>query len=198
MKEKKTTVFIPGGYKPPHGGHYNLIKWYSELEFVDEVYVYVSKKKREEIGIMESISIFNVFSFNHKVKIKIAETNSAMRDAYEYILNLPEDCDEHFAMGSSNKSEKDNNRSIDFRKNIEKYKIQPSKDGRFAPSDIFICNIPCKESVLYRGRNDEYDGKPISATVLRQDIKNENFELFKTNYKDLSDNQLRDIYNILV
>ena len=45
------TVLIPGGFKPPHKGHYDYIKFYLDNPDVNEVRLYIGSKAREQISI---------------------------------------------------------------------------------------------------------------------------------------------------
>lgn len=64
-----------------------------------------------------------------------------------------------------------------------------------------------QDPMVYRGRDDEYEGKEFSATALRKDILNQDLKNFKTNYPnkevdqktdlDLSDEEIKKIYSLL-
>mgnify|MGYP002682550976 CR=1 FL=1 len=46
---EKVTVLYPGGFKPPHGGHIDLIRKYAELPEVKEIWVLVGPGVRDGI-----------------------------------------------------------------------------------------------------------------------------------------------------
>ena len=52
---EKVTVLYPGGFKPPHGGHIDLIKKYAELPEVKEIWVLVGPGVRD--GIVQSQAV---------------------------------------------------------------------------------------------------------------------------------------------
>ena len=50
-------ALLPGGFKPPHLGHYNMAKYLAD--FADNVIVRIGSKEREGIGRELALEIFN-------------------------------------------------------------------------------------------------------------------------------------------
>ena len=40
-------ALLPGGFKPPHAGHYNMAKWLSANTGADKTIIFVGPKERE-------------------------------------------------------------------------------------------------------------------------------------------------------
>lgn len=65
--DKKITVVIPGGFKPPHRGHVEMINHFAKLPNVDEVIVFTGTKPRESadgsvvVTKDKAIQLFNLF-----------------------------------------------------------------------------------------------------------------------------------------
>lgn len=90
----KKLVLIPGSFKPPHKGHYEMIKFYSEMVGDDgEVKVFVSDPKTKkhlrldcfgrEIPAIKSISILKTFCKTLKNVEVIMSQMSPVTDCYE-------------------------------------------------------------------------------------------------------------------
>lgn len=59
------TALIPGSFKPPHYGHYMLVKKLLDDESIDKIYIIISSKPREngekEITAKESEDIWKIY-----------------------------------------------------------------------------------------------------------------------------------------
>jgi ATP sulfurylase len=53
-------ALLPGGFKPPHLGHYNMAKYLAA--FADNVIVRIGSKEREGIGPELALEIFNFYT----------------------------------------------------------------------------------------------------------------------------------------
>ena len=59
-EEKKLLVLLPGGYKPPTKGHYEMIKYYNDQPNVEKVLVLNWPRSREIIlVVMHAMKVFN-------------------------------------------------------------------------------------------------------------------------------------------
>jgi nicotinic acid mononucleotide adenylyltransferase len=56
--EEGITVMLPGGFKPPHEGHYQLAKGYADMPQVKEVVILIGPKDRDGITIEDSEKIW--------------------------------------------------------------------------------------------------------------------------------------------
>ena len=89
----KTIAIIPGAFKPPHRGHLDMVKYYSEI--ADEVTVLISKLSREtprgkKITSEDSISIWNLYfdaAGIENARATASEHASPVRAAYEFVEN---------------------------------------------------------------------------------------------------------------
>jgi len=86
---------VPGGFKPPHIGHYLGVKYLSDFPNIDEVRVVISPKSRFdslrqiEITEQKSAKIWKIFTQNDpKVKILISKVTSPVRDVYDMMSEM--------------------------------------------------------------------------------------------------------------
>ena len=192
-----TIVLLPGGFKPPHMGHVQLAKAYAEAPNVDEVRVLVGPSEREGINRDQSIAALNLLLKDPKIKVVPTEYESPMQAAFETILNLPKDDKSTYALAASSKGG-DFDRINMFAKTIEQYKTKPTKDGRTAPKGIKI-DDSIKVDVApmsYKGRTDEKDGEGISASIMRQDLRNGDRKNFATNYPGVDSKTVDKLFDM--
>jgi hypothetical protein len=97
LKEAKAQsgiVFYPGGFKPPHKGHFNTVQYLSSLPQITQVIIVISSKESDGITALMSKKIWQIFLAsqpNNKVKFKISTTESPVKDLFDYFdgdLNL--------------------------------------------------------------------------------------------------------------
>lgn len=91
---RKTVVLLPGSFKPPHKGHFNLIKQLSEKEGVDKVIVLISvpvAKVRSDITGEQAKEIFEIYATSEDlgsdVEFVVSPTPSSVGAAYGFIQN---------------------------------------------------------------------------------------------------------------
>ena len=172
-EEKKLLVLLPGGYKPPTKGHYEMIKYYNDQPSVGKVLVLIGPGERDNIGRDASVKVFNLYGLHDLDKVSVEETeyNSPMRAAYEFLISDPrreEYKDLIFSVGASDKLDKkgvpDFERAKIF---VEYYKNNPDK----LPEGFETGEPPCCPAV---------GGEvPLSATNLRKAIANDDTESIK-------------------
>ena len=79
-------ALLPGGFKPPHAGHYNMAKWLAANTDADTVLVKVGAKEREGITREMSLKLWNLYTQkDNNIKIKASESPSPVRDVYDFI-----------------------------------------------------------------------------------------------------------------
>ena len=82
-------ALLPGGFKPPHLGHYNMAKYLAD--FADKVIIRIGQKEREGIGkelALEIWSFYKEFDPNPQAKkliISVAQSPSPVRDVYDFV-----------------------------------------------------------------------------------------------------------------
>ena len=82
-------ALLPGGFKPPHLGHYNMAKYLAD--FADKVIIRIGQKEREGIGkelALEIWSFYKEFDPDPRAKkliISVAQSPSPVRDVYDFV-----------------------------------------------------------------------------------------------------------------
>ena len=186
---EKVTVLYPGGFKPPHGGHIDLIKKYAELDDVKEVWVLVGPGVRDGIVQSQAVEMLEKLTEDmKKVVVQGVPWPSPVLAAYKIIQEADKGS---YTLAASSKEEENAKRITDFA-----WKHSP--EGKFYKEGIDIVQLSVNiEPLLFQGRSDEHNGEPISATVLRQDLVEGNLENFMTGYPDSTEEQISFIWDIL-
>ena len=186
--ETGITVLLPGGFKPPHGGHLELALTYSKLPNVSEVKILVGPKEREGITREQSIVVWNellIGARNITVQ-KVAEDNPLLA-AYKYIETAEPGT---YALAASSKGE-------DYER-VKKFVQGHAKKGPYYKKNINVVELSANTRPLtYTGRKDGLNGKGVSASVLRKDLAAKKYDNFKTNYPGTSEDILKSVYSIL-
>ena len=82
-------ALLPGGFKPPHLGHYNMAKYLAD--FADNVIIRIGQKEREGIRKELALEIWNYYkefdpdSRSGKLVISVAQSPSPVRDVYDFV-----------------------------------------------------------------------------------------------------------------
>lgn len=78
------TVLIAGGFKPPHKGHYDMIKFYLDMDDVKEVILFCGDKKRDEYTLEQSEAVFEAYGLldHPKLTYKRATVRNGKKGAY--------------------------------------------------------------------------------------------------------------------
>ncbi len=196
--QEGTIVLFPGGFKPPHGGHFELAKRYAAQATVGQVIILVGPEPREGITREQSIAIWReLIKSEPKILIQQTEVNSPLAAAYKYIETAKPGT---YALAASSKGE-DYARVKGFVKGHE-------QGGKYAREGVFVRELPLDAApILYKNRSPKAakyapgkseNGKGISASVLRADLKNDDKEAFATNYPNVADKAVTDkIFDIL-
>ena len=88
-EDNKTIAIFPGAFKPPHIGHYKVVKQLSTL--ADEVIVLISPNSRDGVSAEESFAVWQLYApfLDSNVSFKIA-AESPVSEAYDVIKNNPD------------------------------------------------------------------------------------------------------------
>jgi len=97
----KYKVLIAGGFKPPHKGHHDFIKFYLDNPDVEEVILFCGEKKRDSISLEATEAVLSAYGLMEHPKLtykratrqtgrKGAFTNP-LKDCYDWADNNP-DC----------------------------------------------------------------------------------------------------------
>jgi hypothetical protein len=187
----KITVLFPGGFKPLTGAHLALAQRYAEHPEVNQVILLIGPKERDGITRDKTIEMFELLNSNPKIKIQPTEFNSPIMAAYEYLFALPEDSTGRFAMAASSKGD-DYVRTKDFVPNVDKYITIGDKTGRKMPAGIDATELSINVDPLAYSNST-----PISATVVRQSLMNNDYETFRASYPQYEDAYVKNAWQIL-
>ena len=143
-------ALLPGGFKPPHAGHYNMAKWLANNTDADTVVIKVGAKERDGITREISLKLWNLYRLSDpdspRIAILPSNSNSPVTDVYDFIeKEAPEGSIVYLGMGEKDATSK---RFANIGKFAEpkdiKFKITlvPPQDGGISGSDMrdFIKN----------------------------------------------------------
>jgi cytidyltransferase-like protein len=88
-QDQKTIAIFPGAFKPPHKGHFSVVKDLADQ--ADEVVVLISPKSREGISAEESFAAWELYDtlLPDNVSFKIA-AESPISETYDVVKNNPD------------------------------------------------------------------------------------------------------------
>ena len=191
-------VLYPGGFKPPHAGHFELAKRYADDPAVSKVIMLIGPKERKSgdgsvtITKENAIHILNEYYIPHLGdKVTVMDTpggeENPMRAAFKWVEEKAK-FGETYALAAS---DKDPGRAKDF------YEGHCHPEGKYCKEGVDIAVHPVETSpIMYSDRTDEEDGV-ISATVMRDDLAKGDKENFITNLPERVQEQGDEIFNYL-
>lgn len=186
--ESGITVLLPGGFKPPHGGHLDLAKRYASQPNVSQVLILIGPKEREGITRDQSMAVWKLLlaGIANVKTLGVTEDNPLVA-AYKYIETAKPGT---YALAASNKGE-------DYVR-VKKFVDGHAIGAKYNKNGVNVVELPLDtRPMYYKGRTDDLNGKGISASVLRKDIATNNYQNFKTNYPGQPDNTTNAIFNLL-
>ena len=97
-------ALLPGGFKPPHAGHYNMAKWLAANTDADSIVIKIGSKERDGITRDISLKLWDLYrkadEDSGKLVIVPSEQNSPVRDVYDFIeQDAPEGSTVYLGMG---------------------------------------------------------------------------------------------------
>ena len=165
-------ALLPGGFKPPHAGHYAVAKFLSQKSGA-EVLVRVGAKERDNVTQNMSIKIWNIYG----VKAEPASSDSPIADVFKYVEEKATQEDTIY-VGTG---EKDFPRF----KVLTDPSFKPENYKKYNPKGVKVIEIPIPPQA-----------GGVSGTKMREFIKNDQKDLFQ---KFLPDNVDKDkIWNIVL
>jgi hypothetical protein len=181
-------VLMPGGFKPPHGGHLDLAKRYASQPNVSQVEILIGPKEREGITREQSVQVWKalLIGIPNIIVTSVAEDNPLVA-AYKYIEKAKPGT---YALAASNKGE-------DYER-VKKFVQGHAEGAKYNRKGVNVVELPLNASpLLYKGRKDNLNGKGISASTLRADIKAKNYSNFATNYPGTTITTRQSVFKIL-
>ena len=191
-------VLYPGGFKPPHAGHFELAKRYADDPAVSKVIMLIGPKERKSgdgsvtITKENAIHILNEYYIPHLGdKVTVMDTpdgeENPMRAAFKWVEEKAK-FGETYALATS---DKDPERAKDF------YEGHCHPEGKYCKEGVDIAIHPVETSpIMYSDRADGEDGV-ISATVMRDDLAKGDKENFITNLPERVQDQGDKIFDYL-
>jgi len=194
LEDKKFLVLIPGGFKPPHLGHYNLVKSYLDHPSVERVAIVIGDLERTDtsdqisIGFDESVRTWKEYGVTEGPNVTFVRARkrlnkqgqnyeNPMADAYDIVQEIePSElkaANMVVALGASTKGG-DYERAVKFAKSH-----QPG--SKYYRDGLTVTEPPVKvraEDNAYPA-GSKHAGKPISATYMRDAIAQNDLEEFK-------------------
>ena len=192
-------ALFPGGFKPPHAGHFELAKRYAEDPQVSKVLMLlgpaIRTSKDGSIKITKESSIHVISEFYKQYlgdKVTIVDSpageENPMRAAFKWIEEKAQP-GETYTLAASNKDPK---RAIMF---AEGHKCP---DGKYCKDGVqVVLHTVDTQALVYSGRTDGLNGKPISASVMREDLANGDKQNFATNLPAAVADYIDEIFDFL-
>jgi len=211
-EDKKYLVIIPGGFKPPHLGHYNLVKAYLDHPSVERVAIVIGDSQRTDskgdisIGYDESVRTWKEYGISEGPNVTLIRARkrqnkkgedyeNPMADAYDLVQEInPNELKEAnmvVAMGASTKGG-DYDRAIKFAQSH-----QPG--SRYYREGVTVTEPPVKvsaEDYTYP-EGSKYAGMPISATYMREAIADGNLKEFSYHIPKVARKSEKKLENLM-
>ena len=106
-------ALLPGGFKPPHAGHYNAAKWLAKNTDADSVIIKVGSGVRGGISREMSLQLWNLYRTTdkdplaNKISVLPSESPSPVRDVYDFVeKEAPEGSEIYLGLGEKDASDK--------------------------------------------------------------------------------------------
>jgi hypothetical protein len=211
-EDKKYLVIIPGGFKPPHLGHYNLVKSYLNHPSVERVAIVIGDSQRTDsqnrisVGFDEAVRTWNEYGISEGSDVTLIRARkrqnkkgedyeNPMADAYDLIQEInPQELKDGnmvVAMGASTKGG-DYERAVKFAKSH-----QPG--SRYYREGVTVTEPPIKvraEDYSYP-EGSKYAGKPISATYMREAIAQGDLKEFSYHIPEIARKSEKSLENLM-
>ena len=214
-EDKKYLVIIPGGFKPPHLGHYNLIKAYLDHPSVERIAIIIGDLERTDsegrisVGYDEAVRTWKEYGISEGSNVTLVRARkrqnkkgedyeNPMADAYDLVQEIDprelKQANMAIAMGASTKGG-DYERAVKFAQSH-----QPG--SQYYREGIEVTEPPVKvaaEDYVYP-QGSRHAGEPISATYMREAIAEGDLQEFSYHIPEVarkSDNDLGNLMNDL-
>jgi hypothetical protein len=174
-ENSKIVALYGGGFKPPIGGHFEVVKEaLKQYPEIDELIVLVGNKERNGISQSEAILIWEIYKNYLSPKINIQPSNSPIGDIYRFAKDNPQDTI-YWVIGKREGADDDDKDIIDRSKEL---KNNPGKYNNLS------LKIITTQDESMRGRNARIAAKkgkayfiPFLPNILSKEDKNNIFDL---------------------
>ena len=194
------TAIFPGGFKPPHKGHFEIAKDYVNDSSVDTVKILLGPIKRQIkdgsiiVGEEESRKIWEHYYLPEltlgKIELISMSHPNPMVQAFDYVQeNAVEG--EIIALVSSQKDSKDAKRALEFANKHEE------DSGKYYRPGVSVVYHPSDTIAHYQDRTDNKNDHPISASTMREDAAKGDIVNFTANLPEEVQKHAADILNII-
>ena len=183
---EKCFVLFPGKFKPVHSGHIALMeKYINSVDYDVELTIVISKMSKEGLDPNTSKWFLDkIYAKNPKVHVIVSPDPSPITAVYN-MTGQKEFGDGIYAMGTSAKGG-DIKRAEDF---VKKF----AEGQKYYTQGVEVIFFPVNpEPLMYTGRTDMYAEAPVSSTIVRMDIRNDDFDSFRTAYIPMLESGLVD------
>lgn len=183
-------LFFPGSFSPFTDGHYGIIERYiraakSARKPLDRIFIVMSSKDREGIRTEDVLGFVRKVYEGNDAVVPMTVSGSPITAVYR-MLNILAGKDAEFEVALV-RSEKDGDDiSSEFRKHIEDDK---KRFTNITPLELEVSDEP----LLYKTRNDDMDNKPVSASTVRDDLRNNDFRKFVSSYRRILKSESNNI-----
>ena len=95
LKEASPDVgpcFYPGKFKPPHKGHFEAAKYLASQNYINKVYVIISKVTKFGITPEDSLYIWQEYlkaEPNPKIQVSISKESTPIKDIFAFMAEYP-------------------------------------------------------------------------------------------------------------
>jgi hypothetical protein len=190
IENKGIVVLYPGSMKPMHGGHLDLIKRYADNELVKNIKILVGPGVRNGVDQAKATKIVEILIKDiSNVEVEPVKWPSPVLTAYKEIESAEPG---YYALLASTKGD-DYERARNF-------VIKHGPNGKYSREKdrVYVIELPLDvEPLSFSSRDDEHNGQPISASVLRNDIVNDDFKNFSAGYPETNEKDIRFIWDEL-
>lgn len=192
LNKNNIIILYPGSFKPMQGGHLDLIKKYAKNDFVKTIKVLVGPGVRN--GIDQDLAYNIALTLTKdipKVQIEKSKWPSPILASYKEIEEATPGV---YALAASTKGD-DYKRVVNFTENHK----QGGKYFETLPDGVEVIEMPINAEPKHfsKSRKDAFNDTPISASIIRKDVMDNNFENFKTGYPESNDKEIKMVWDLL-
>lgn len=161
----KTVALVPGSFKPAHWGHYDMIKWYSEI--ADDVIVVLAEPKKPRVskgGIVIHAEVAKKILEIYCEKLKNVKVELVKGSPVTWCIEYAESMEEPtaFYFGCSSKGE-DGNRAEILRNNISDRHTVIVDDSVFIAPDKAISSTDFRNALDTKEDIDKFLPKHLTS-----------------------------------